>query len=82
MKIGEKLLKQLSKRYAPSTLVTFRFGRYDVAAKTDNEGNPVLAFVGKADEQGHIKGDQFTRKLLKDETGTVLKDHWDYKGKA
>jgi hypothetical protein len=82
MKIGERLLKQLNKTYEPSTLVAFRFGRYDVATKTDEAGNPMLLFIGQADERGIIKGDQFTRRLLKDANGAVIKDHWDYKGKV
>ncbi len=82
MKIGERLLKQLTKKYEPSTLVRFTFNRFDVAAKTDEEGNPVLLFIGKADERGIIKGDQFARRLLKNGAGVVVKDHWDYKGKV
>ena len=82
MKIGERLLKQLSKTYEPSTLVAFRFGRYDVATKTDENGNPMLLFIGQADERGIIKKDQFTRRLLKDANGVTVKDHWDYKGKV
>lgn len=82
MKLGERLLKHLNKKYEPLQLVAFRFGRYDVATKTDEEGNPVLVFIGKADERGIIKGDQFTRRLLKDATGAVVKDHWDHKGKV
>jgi len=80
MKLGERLLKHLNKKYEPSRMVAFRFGRYDVAMKTDEEGNPILAFVGKADERGIIKGDQYARRLLKDGAGMVIKDHWDYKG--
>ncbi|GAB2563867.1 hypothetical protein [Spirosoma aerophilum] len=82
MKLGERLLKQLSKKYEPSAMIAFRFGRYDVATKTDEEGNPRLAFVGKADERGIIKGDQFTRRLVKDSHGVTVRDHWDYKGKV
>ena len=82
MKLGEKLLKHLSKKYEPSRMIAFQFGRYDVAMKTDEAGNPVLAFVGKADERGIIKGDQYARRLLKDASGSVIKDHWDYKGKV
>ncbi len=80
MKLGERLLKHLNKKYAPSQMIAFRFGRYDVAMKTDEEGNPILAFVGKANERGIIKGDQYARRLLKDTNGVVIKDHWDYKG--
>ncbi|GAB4035661.1 hypothetical protein [Spirosoma jeollabukense] len=80
MKLGERLLKVLSKQYEPAKMVALRFGRYDVAMKTDEEGNPILAFVGKADERGIIKGDQYARRLRKDASGSVIKDHWDYKG--
>ncbi|GAB4054409.1 hypothetical protein [Spirosoma litoris] len=80
MKLGERLLKVLNKKYEPARMVALQFGRYDVALKTDEEGNPILAFVGKADERGIIKGDQFARRLLKDATGVIVKDHWDYKG--
>ena len=82
MKIGERLLKHLTKKYEPSRMIAFRFGRYDVATKTDEDGNPILAFVGTADERGIIKGDQFARRLVKDANGAVIKDHWDYKGKV
>ncbi|GAB3942517.1 hypothetical protein GCM10028805_07300 [Spirosoma harenae] len=80
MKVGERLLKLLSKKYEPARMVTVRFGRYDVAIKTDEEGNPILAFVGKANDRGIIKGDQYARRLHKDANGLIIKDHWDYKG--
>lgn len=82
MKPGERLLKILNKRYKPSQMVALQFGRYDLAMKTDEDGNPILAFLGKADDRGFIKGDQFARRLLKDEKGAIIKDHWDYKGKV
>ena len=82
MKIGEKLLKQLNKKYEPARMVNATFGRYDVAFKTDDEGNPILLFIGKADENGMIRGDHFSRRLVKDANGAVVKDHWDYKGKV
>lgn len=81
MQPGERLLKLLRKKYEPACMVALRFGRYDVAMKTDDEGNAILAYVGKTDEHGIIKGDQYTRRLLKDANGAVIKDHWDYKGK-
>lgn len=81
-KIGDKLLKLLNKKYGPSEMLIFKFGRYDVATKTDEEGNPVLLFIGKADDRGIIKGGQYNRRLLKDAGGVIVKDHWDYKGKV
>lgn len=82
MKIGDKLLKQLNKKYAPDTMVNQKFGRYDLAFKTDDEGNPVMLFIGNLDEQGRIKGERFSRVMVKDQAGKLIKDHWDNKGKA
>jgi len=58
MKIGENLLKKLNKKYEPSSMVNLQFRGYDLALKTDDEGNPVLLFIGKANEAGIIKGDR------------------------
>lgn len=82
MKIGEVLQKKLDKKYEPSAMVALKFNRYDVALKTDEEGNPVLLFIGRADEDGVIKGDRYVRRLVKDPSGAIIKDHWDYKGKV
>lgn len=82
MKIGENLLKKLNKKYEPSSMVSMKFREYDMALKTDEEGNPVLLFIGKANEAGTIKGDRYARRLLKDKEGKTIKDHWDYKGKV
>lgn len=82
MKIGEELKKKLSKKYEPSTLVHSQFKGNDMAFKTDEEGNPVLLFIGKKGESGAIKGERFSRTLKKDSHGVIIKDHWDLKGKA
>lgn len=81
MKIGENLLKKLNKQYEPSSMVSIKFRAYDLALKTDKEGNPILLFIGKANREGTIKGDRYARRLLKDKEGKIIKDHWDYKGK-
>ncbi len=82
MKIGEPLLKVLNKRYEPSAIINLKFKSYDLAVKTDDEGNPIVLFMGKADKEGKIKGDRYARRLLMDKTGSIIKDHWDYKGKV
>ena len=82
MKIGETLLKKLNKKYEPSAMVSLQFRGYDIAMKTDDEGNPMLLFIGKANDAGTIKGDRYARRLLKDKEGKIIKDHWDYKGKV
>ena len=68
--------------YEPSTMINMRFKGNDVSFKTDEEGNPILLFIGKKREDGMIKGDRYARRLLKDTNGVVIKDHWDYKGKV
>jgi hypothetical protein len=80
MKIGDRLLKQLGRQYKPDTLVTQKIGRQDAAFKTDDQGNPVVLFIGKMTSEGKIHGERFTRVLLKDAEGKVIKDHWDRKG--
>jgi len=82
MKIGETLLKKLNKKYEPSKMVSLTFKGYDIALKIDEEGNPIVMFIGKKNEAGMIKGERYARRLVKDASGTVIKDHWDFKGKA
>ena len=79
-KIGELLLKKLNKQYEASAMLRFKFKAYDLAVKTDEDGNPILLFIGKAGAEGAIKGDRYARRLIKDKTGKVIKGHWDYKG--
>jgi hypothetical protein len=82
MKIGTQLLKILQKSYAANDMIHKSFGRYDLAFKTDDIGRPVLLYIGKADEHGILKGEQFARRLQTGEDGQIIKDHWDNKGKV
>lgn len=82
MNIGEALLKKLGKKFEPSESIDFKFRRYDISLKTDAEGYAILMFMGKKDEHGRIKGDRYARRLVKDQEGKIIKDHWDYKGKT
>jgi hypothetical protein len=47
-KLGKAILKKLSKQYEPSMIVAMKFKGYDLAIKTDEKGNSVLLFIGKA----------------------------------
>ena len=76
MKIGPPLLKVLNKTYAAEEMIRQRFGRYDLVFKTDEEGRPILLFIGQAAADGTIKGVRFVRQLQ------AGKDHWDNKGKV
>jgi hypothetical protein len=82
MPISERLLKKLSKQYTPGAFINMQFGSKDIAFKTDAEGNPVQLFIGKQKENGNIKGLRYSRVLIRDMEGRVIKDHWDLKGKS
>lgn len=82
MALGEDLVKKLSKKFEPSTMVSMRYRSYDLLFKTDEDGNAIQLFMGKANEQGTIKGNRYARTLKYDREGNLIKDHWDRKGKA
>lgn len=80
--LKEPILKVLSKIYEPSTLIERKFARYDMAFKTDHNGRPILLFLGYKEANGKIKGERYARRLIMDDEGKIIKDHWDNKGKA
>jgi hypothetical protein len=82
MKLSESLLLKLSKTYPPSSMVNMKFKGKDLQFKTDEEGNPILLFIGKTTAQGKIAGQRYTRILKRDNRGLLIKDHWDLKGPA
>lgn len=82
MKLSEGLINKLSKTYEPAAMVHMHYNGKDLAVKTDKEGNPVLLFIGKENEEGTVKGERYARTLKKDRDGNVIKDHWELKGKA
>ena len=82
MALGPDLVRLLSKLYDPSSFVERKFRGYDIAFKTDEEGRPILLFIGTKTETGNIRGKRYARRLVMDKDGKVIKDHWDDKGKA
>jgi hypothetical protein len=82
MKLSEDLIKKLSKKHEPSTLIQDTFRGNDIAFKTDADGNAIQLFVGKRSADGTIKGERFVRTLKHDSNGSRIKDHWENKGKA
>jgi hypothetical protein len=63
-------------------MISMRFRNFDLAIKTDEEGNAIQLFMGKANAEGIVKGERYTRTLKYDSTGKLIKDHWERKGKA
>ena len=82
MPLNQQLQKKLSLRYEPSSMIDMRFKGNDVSFKTDEEGNPVLLFIGTRSEEGSVKGERYARTLKRDREGKIFKDHWELKGKA
>lgn len=82
MKLNDDLIKKLSKQYAPSSMVDMEFRGNDLSFKTDEEGNPILLFIGERTPDGNVRGERYARTLKYDRDGTRIKDHWELKGKA
>jgi coenzyme F420-reducing hydrogenase alpha subunit len=82
MVLGDEILKILNKQYEPGQFINMKFKRYDIGFKTDEAGRPILVFIGQLDENGKIKGERFARRLILNEQGDIVKDHWDNKGKT
>lgn len=82
MKLSEALLKKLKAKYEPSTTIPLRFRNNDLVIRTDKEGNAIQVFIGKANDEGRVKGERYSRTIIKDREGRLIKDHWECKGKA
>ena len=82
MPLSEELLKKLKKLYEPSLNIQFRFRGKDVILITDKDGQAMQLFVGQMKENGNIKGERYSRKIVRDKTGQIVRDHWDRKGKS
>ena len=82
MPLGDDLVKRINGSFEPSTTVSLRYRGQDLVLVTDRDGNAIQLFLGKADKDGIIKGDRYTRTLKYDRDGKRIKDHWERKGKA
>lgn len=82
MALSEALIKKLSAKFPPGELSDFKYRGKHATVKADEAGNAILLFLGRRMENGHIKGERFARRLLFDEEGKVIKDHWEMKGKS
>jgi len=82
MALSDDIIKKLRKKFEPSTTTQLRYRSNDVVVQSDEEGNAIRLFIGKANDQGIIKGERYMRMLKKDKDGNIIKDHWERKGKA
>ncbi len=81
MKLAEKLVKLINRKYEPGTMVSLRFGQQDIRLRTNKDGNAVQMFIGR-EKEGVIRGDRYSRTIITDRGGQPLKDYWERKGKA
>ena len=42
----------------------------------------ILAVIYQLKENGNVKGERYSRKIVKDKTGQIVRDHWDRKGRS
>lgn len=82
MALSDDIIKKLNRKFEPSVTTQFRYRTNDVVVQSDDEGNAIRMFIGKANEEGKIKGERYRRVLKKDKEGNIIKDHWERKGKA
>ena len=82
MALSDDFIKKLKQKFEPSTTTQFRYRSNDIVVQADGEGNVIRAFIGRANDEGIVKGDRYSRTLKKDKQGKIIKDHWERKGKA
>lgn len=82
MELEEPVLKILRKKYEPVSFIETHCSKYDLAFKTDREGDAIVCFLGHKDDKGQIRGERFTRRLRQMSDGTIVKEFWEHKGKA
>ncbi len=82
MALSEALINKLAAKFPPGELSDLTWRGKDLTVKADEAGNAVLLFIGKRGEDGHIRGERYARRLVFREDGSVLKDHWEGKGKS
>jgi hypothetical protein len=82
MPLSDDLIKKLQRKFEPSTTTQFRYRTNDIVVQSNEEGEAIRMFIGKANEKGVIRGDRYSRILKKDKQGNIIKDHWERKGRA
>lgn len=75
--INYKLEKKMNKKYRPCETIHDKFAGYDITFVTNEDGDPVMLFIGIRKADGKISGDRFSRRFKRDSFGTVVSTHWD-----
>jgi len=79
--LGKRLEAKLAKKYAASSTFHERFGNQDITYLSDEQGLAIQLYIGKRNADGNILGERFSRRMVKDASGKIIKSHWDRMGK-
>lgn len=83
MALNPDLEKKLAKKYAASARLEDDFRGKDITFITNEKGDPITLFIGKRNPDGSILGERYVRRLqYAPDNQTVLKSHWELKGKV
>jgi hypothetical protein len=82
MGLGVKLIKKLEKPFPPNSRTDDSFRGNDFTVFSNEAGEAVTFFIGKRKEDGDIHGERYSRRIVKDASGKIIKSHWDLKGKT
>ena len=83
MPLSQDLEKKLAKPFPPQSRIDDSFRGNDLTIITDENGDAISLFIGKRNPDGSIRGERYSRKLVREAgTGRLLKSHWDLKGKV
>ena len=80
--LSTELLKKLDKIYKPSSSVDMVFKGNDLTFLTNELGEPIVLYIGKRKEDGDIVGEQYSRRIKRNEEGIIAQSHWDNQGKV
>ncbi|MCB2378633.1 hypothetical protein LGH70_13615 [Hymenobacter sp. BT635] len=83
MPLHHQLDQKLSKMYEPSSTIDDVFKGHDITFVTNDQGEPVMLFIGRRKPNGAIAGERYVRTIKREPDGTTVKSsHWDLKGKT
>ncbi len=82
MPIQPDLETRLGKPFPPDSRVEDSFRGKDLTILTNDKGEAVTLFIGKRNIDGSIKGERYVRRIIRNDDDSILKSHWDCKGKV